>query len=119
MQKLHGKICDYCRKFIPDNQPCFEVQGKKRKLQFCSTNCRDLINSLQQINTEVYDRLDYVEWLHLRKITKNDEGCLCYCGHTNRCSCADPDFNLFKEALQNNHIILGDPTNGWKSVKIK
>jgi hypothetical protein len=38
---------------------------------------------------------------------------LCYCGHTNKCSCSNPDLNLFNESLKNRTIILNDKNNGW------
>jgi hypothetical protein len=59
----------------------------------------------------------YKEWLALRKKSTNEEGeQLCYCGHTKRCDCGDPDLVTFKESLSRGDIILDDPNNGWKSV---
>jgi len=59
---------------------------------------------------------DYKDWLILRKTTKSEEGKLCYCGHTDKCSCGDPDFKTFQESVERGAIILGDPNNGWKSL---
>ena len=60
-------------------------------------------------------RKDYKEWLKLRDASKDEFGDkLCYCGHTNLCSCGDPSFGLFKESVENGTIKLGDPKNGWR-----
>jgi hypothetical protein len=69
---------------------------------------------LTGIGKMVHENL-YKNWLKLRNDTKNDEGKLCYCGHTNRCDCVNPDFECFELAIQNGNIIPGDPNNGWKS----
>jgi len=63
----------------------------------------------------------FKEWLKLREASKDEYGQkLCYCGHTHRCECADPGFELFKESVKNGTIILGDSENGWKiSVSLK
>jgi hypothetical protein len=58
----------------------------------------------------------YKEWLELRSKTKDDEGKLCYCGHTYKCECGDPDFETFKTAVISHYIKLGDPDNGWIHV---
>lgn len=59
----------------------------------------------------------YKEWLALRESSTNDDGeKLCYCGHTKRCDCGDPDIITFKESLSRGDIILKDPNNGWQSV---
>lgn len=60
---------------------------------------------------------DYTEWLALREKTKCEEGKLCYCGHTDKCSCGDPDFKTFKESVERGTIVLGDPKNGWKNIE--
>jgi hypothetical protein len=60
---------------------------------------------------------DYIAWLKLREETKDDDGDkLCYCGHTYKCHCGDPDFDTFFRAVKCGFIILKDPDNGWKHV---
>ena len=56
---------------------------------------------------------EYKEWLKLRNDSLEDEEKLCYCGHTHKCTCADPDLTTFKESVKNGSIILGDKDNGW------
>ena len=59
---------------------------------------------------------EYKEWLKLRQASRDVYGeKICYCGHTSRCECADPDFETFKESVERGTIILGDPRNGWIS----
>ena len=59
----------------------------------------------------------YNDWIALRESTKNEDGGLCYCGHTKRCDCGDPDKTTFNESLDRGDITPGDPNNGWKEVK--
>jgi len=59
---------------------------------------------------------DFRDWIKLRNETKNEDGKLCYCGHTDRCDCGDPSSEMFENALEGDFIILGDPKNGWKNV---
>jgi len=62
---------------------------------------------------------EYLAWLLLRKKSKDKYGeKICYCGHTHKCSCADPDFEMFKVAVAAGIIKLNDPENGWKTLKI-
>ena len=56
---------------------------------------------------------EYINWIMLRNETKNKEGKLCYCGHTHKCDCSNPDFECFKLAVKNGNIILNSPTNRW------
>jgi hypothetical protein len=63
------------------------------------------------------DKKQYSNWLDLRESTKNEDGALCYCGHTNRCDCGDPDETTFKESVARGDINMGDPNNGWKTVE--
>ena len=59
----------------------------------------------------------FKEWLKLREASKDEHGQkLCYCGHTHKCECSDPDFELFKDSVKRGTIILGDPENGWKTI---
>jgi len=56
----------------------------------------------------------YENWLSLRHASTDDRNeQLCYCGHTYKCSCSDPDIECFAESIKNKTIILGDPKNGW------
>lgn len=58
---------------------------------------------------------EYEKWLVLRFQSADEDGQkLCYCGHTYKCECADPDVQLFKESVGRKTIKLGDPKNGWK-----
>lgn len=58
----------------------------------------------------------YKAWLDLREESKDDlNRKLCYCGHTDRCSCADPDCAAFRDAVANGNIMLWDKDNGWRS----
>lgn len=38
----------------------------------------------------------------------------CYCGHTFKCSCSNPDITLFEESVNRKTIILDDSKNGWE-----
>lgn len=40
---------------------------------------------------------------------------VCYCGHTYKCSCGNPDKKCFKESVKRGTIILWDKNNGWKN----
>lgn len=57
---------------------------------------------------------EYENWITLREQSKDEFGeKLCYCGHTYKCSCSNPDENLFNESLKNKTIISNDIENGW------
>lgn len=60
----------------------------------------------------------YNQWISLRESSKNDL-CekLCYCGHTYKCICADPDEKEFEDAVKRGDIKPDDKNNGWKSLK--
>ena len=61
---------------------------------------------------------DYIKWIKLRDDSKDEFGDkLCYCGHTDLCSCSNPDRTTFKESVERKAIILNDPKNGWKAIK--
>ena len=66
------------------------------------------------IDIDKRNRSIYKNWLKLRVDTKNEYGKLCYCGHTYKCDCADPDEALFRESVMRNTITIGDKNNGWK-----
>jgi hypothetical protein len=58
---------------------------------------------------------EYRDWLELRDSSRDEFGeRLCYCGHTMRCECGDPDLETFLDAVSRGDIKLGDPDNGWK-----
>ena len=93
-------LCNRCRIIIKDNLTKEEMNGKTNLL-FCN-KCFEI---------------EFFKWLRLREITRNSEGRICYCGHTNRCDCANPDFILFKDSIERGTIILKDPDNGWKKYE--
>jgi hypothetical protein len=65
----------------------------------------------------VIARFSYKYWIRLREKSKNDNGeKLCYCGHTHKCTCTNPDKQLFKESVKRGNIILTDKNNGWRNV---
>lgn len=58
----------------------------------------------------------YKAWLKIREESKDEYGeKLCYCGHTHKCTCSNPDKTLFKESVKRGSIILFDKENGWKN----
>lgn len=59
----------------------------------------------------------YKEWIKLREQSRDEYGeRLCYCGHTHKCFCNNPDWYMFKESVSNGTIKLWDKENGWKPV---
>jgi hypothetical protein len=59
----------------------------------------------------------YKKWLKLRSKSADKRGNkLCYCGHTYKCKCADPDKKLFDESVERGTIKLEDKNNGWKPI---
>jgi hypothetical protein len=62
-------------------------------------------------------RFSYGYWIRLREKSKDEYGeKLCYCGHTDKCSCANPDKQLFRESVMRGSIILCDKENGWENM---
>ena len=71
----------------------------------------------QWILYNVIARFSYKYWIRLREKSKDEYGeKLCYCGHTDKCSCSNPDKQLFIESVKRGSIILGDKNNGWKNM---
>ncbi len=71
----------------------------------------------QWILYNVIVRFSYKYWIRLREKSKDEYGeKLCYCGHTHKCSCANPDKQLFRESVKRGSIILTDKNNGWGNV---
>ena len=71
----------------------------------------------QWILYNVIARFSYNYWIRLREKSKDEYGeKLCYCGHTHKCSCANPDKQLFRESVKRGSIILTDRNNGWGNV---
>jgi len=71
----------------------------------------------QWIIYNVIARFSYRYWIKLREKSKDEYGeKLCYCGHTHKCTCANPDKQLFRESVRNGSIILSDKNNGWRNV---
>jgi len=59
--------------------------------------------------------LSYGYWIKLRNKSEDKYAeKLCYCGHTDKCSCLNPDKQLFKESVKRGSVILWDKSNGWK-----
>lgn len=59
----------------------------------------------------------YGYWIKLREKSKDEyREKLCYCGHTDKCSCSNPDKQLFRASVKRGSIILTDNNNGWKNV---
>ena len=57
----------------------------------------------------------YNYWIRLREKSKDEYNeKLCYCGHTYKCSCGNPDRHTFKDSVERGSIILFDKDNGWK-----
>jgi hypothetical protein len=57
-------------------------------------------------------------WLKFRKLSKDEFGdMICYCGHTEKCSCADPTFINFKDSVERGVLDINDPKNGWKPME--
>ena len=60
----------------------------------------------------------FKRWLKIRdKSIDKDGNKLCYCGHTYKCSCANPDKQLFLDSVKRKTIILTDKDNGWKNCQ--
>ena len=71
----------------------------------------------QCILYNVIARFSYNYWIRLREKSKDEYGeKLCYCGHTDKCNCANPDKQLFRESVRRGSIILCDKENGWENV---
>lgn len=70
----------------------------------------------QWILYNIIARFSYGYWIKLREQSKDECGeKLCYCAHTDKCSCSDPDRKLFRESVKRGSIIL-NKNNGWKNV---
>jgi len=62
----------------------------------------------------------YKYWLKVREQSKDEWGeKLCYCGHTCKCSCGNPDKQTFKDSVERKTVILFDKNNGWEIKKDK
>ncbi len=60
----------------------------------------------------------YKDWLQLRSDSENNsQEKLCYCGHTNKCECGDPDEETFKGSVKRGTIKPFDKNNGWLKIK--
>lgn len=75
----------------------------------------DELKELSDESITLQKRANFEKWITLREETKNEEGKLCYCGHTNRCDCANPNQTLFEESVKRGVLSPDDPKNGWKS----
>jgi hypothetical protein len=77
-----------------------------------------LTNQPTGLKTRIYRLLfPFRAWIKLRDESEDQWGeKLCYCGHTHRCYCSDPDKKLFKESVKKGTITLWDPENGWRKI---
>ena len=58
----------------------------------------------------------YKKWIKLREASKDEYGDkICYCGHTDMCSCSNPDKTLFKESINRGVLNPNDINNGWNN----
>jgi hypothetical protein len=58
----------------------------------------------------------YQTWIKMREESNDEYGeKLCYCGHTYKCTCGNPDKKCFNESVKRGSIILWDENNAWKS----
>lgn len=74
---------------------------------------------MKKVKRWIISYLTYNYWLRIREQSKDEYGeKLCYCGHTDKCSCANPDKQLFKESVECGTIILSDKNNGWRKCNI-
>lgn len=61
----------------------------------------------------------FKNWLKLRKMSKDEFGdMLCYCGHTDKCNCANPTITIFNDSIKRGVLDVNDEKNGWKSVEL-
>lgn len=109
-------ICKYCDDLYKN------LATKYWKGTSCT--CAKILNSFEsndiyRLKELVFYIVDinkkYNDWIQLRdkSIDLYNEK-LCYCGHTYKCSCGNPNKNEFETALENGNIKLQDPDNGWK-----
>jgi calcineurin-like phosphoesterase family protein len=98
---IHGHVH---HNTVPDN----------RYINVC---CEAIGYTPAEIDKLILNR-EYHNWIQFRNEGKDKWGeRLCYCGHTNRCDCADPTIKMFKESIERKTIIPNDPNNGWKPLK--
>lgn len=70
---------------------------------------------MRWIRFNIIAPLFYSRWIKMRDRSEDECGDkLCYCGHTYKCSCGDPDIVLFKESVRNGTVDVLDTENGWK-----
>jgi len=71
-------------------------------------------NSTKEEMIMIDPKIEYYAWLELRKQSKDEDGEeLCYCGHTFKCSCGDPDLTTFIDSCERGAIKIDDKNNGW------
>lgn len=104
----------------------FCIQCKSRFVYDIGYNvweCHDCLNHWKKEEFDalpeetIQEQKEFQEWLSLRdKSTDEYDEKLCYCGHTHKCSCTEPDFVLFKDSVKRGTIKLGDEKNGWTQI---
>ena len=70
---------------------------------------KDIVHYVRFDYIKKQDTSDFKEWVRLREETKTEEGGLCYCGHTDRCDCGDPDSKCFTESVDRVSVIFRRP----------
>ncbi len=56
----------------------------------------------------------YKDYLKLREESEDEFGDkICYCGHTSKCSCADPGISEFNSGIKTGSINIPDPSDKW------
>jgi hypothetical protein len=100
-------------------EPPFRV-GKKQKRAVLDAKGLEVVIFREGCEEMAQDYCNFLndapfkQWLKLRESSKDEYGDkLCYCGHTFKCSCGNPDLKCFEESLKNKTIILNDESNGW------
>lgn len=64
--------------------------------------------------TKIIEPKKYKDYLKLREESKDEFGDkLCYCGHTSKCSCADPGVSEFNSGIKTGSIKIQDPSDKW------
>lgn len=57
--------------------------------------------------------VEFKNWIKIRQESLEDGEKLCYCGHTYKCTCGDPDETLFNESVSRGALDPTSKTNNW------
>ena len=78
-----------------------------------------VINAASEAYIENKSDREYHKWLKLRADSEDEYGeKLCYCGHTYKCTCSDPDKKLFEESVARGALNPNDPQNDWSETEL-